>query len=415
MSELLEQFTALVGENVVDQLLLLAKTLAGKRIVHVNSTSQGGGVAEILAPMTALLNELGLDTQWRVIQGTTPFYECTKMFHNALQGNRAITVPRPLLQEYEQVNADNAVRLKEELSEADFVFIHDPQPLLLITHVPDRRGKWIWRCHIDAAEPNRYVWSYLEQYVKLYDASIFSLPDFAQKLQHPMYIIPPSINPFSDKNCELPTDEIAQVRTQFGIDSERPLLLQVSRFDKFKDPWGVVEAYQLVKAFRPDLQLVLAGGGAADDPEGEAILRDLQSISQDDSDVHILYLPSDAHRAINALQRTADIVIQKSVKEGFGLTVTEALWKSKGVIGGNTGGIRLQVVNHHTGFLVNTPEGAASKIRYFLQYPEAARQMGGNGRKYVKANFLLTRQVREYLSLMVTLLDAGVNNVRIEL
>lgn len=415
MSGMLGLFTSLVGENVVDQLLLLSKALAGKRIVHVNSTALGGGVAEILGPMTALLNELGLQTQWRIINGTNPFFECTKMFHNALQGNKAITVPRPLQQEYEQVVAENSAHLKEELADADFVFIHDPQPLPLITHVPNRRGKWIWRCHIDVSEPNRRVWSYLEQYVKMYDASIFSLPDFAQNLPHPMYIIPPSINPFNDKNRDLSLEEIAQVRPRFGIDNERPLLLQVSRFDKFKDPWGVVEAFQLAKSFRPDLQLALAGGGASDDPEGEVILRDLQSISQDNADIHIISLPPDAHLTINALQRSADIIIQKSVKEGFGLTVTEGLWKSKGMIGGNTGGIRIQVVNHHTGFLVNTPEGAASKIRYFLQYPEMARQMGEMGHQYVKENFLLTRHVREYLSLMVTLLDSRANNVRVEL
>ncbi len=402
MSSLLESYAAIAGPDVVDHLRQLAKSLHGAKVVHVNSTRVGGGVAEILEKLVPLCNELGLDTSWEVISGGEEFYQCTKSMHNALQGNR-VRIPARLLTAYEEANAANAEILREQLSAADFVFIHDPQPAGLLGHCPDRCGKWVWRCHIDASHPYRPVWNYLRKMVSNYDASIFSLPAFAQLLPHPQYIIPPSIDPLSDKNIDLSQEEVARVFVTFDLDPARPLLVQVSRFDRFKDPVGVIQAYRLAKKFIPDLQLVLAGGTASDDPEGEEILAEVREEANDDPDIHILLLPPDAHRTINALQRAADIVLQKSTREGFGLTVTEAMWKGKPVIGGDTGGIRLQVINYHTGFLVHTPEGAALRIRHLLRQKERMQAMGMKGKEYARENFLLTRHLREYLTLLLGL------------
>ncbi|NIP73134.1 MAG: glycosyltransferase [Gammaproteobacteria bacterium] len=382
------------------------------RVVHVNSTRLGGGVAEILAKLVPLTAELGLDARWEVITGRSEFYDCTKNMHNALQGSR-VDIPQHLLRVYEQTNAENASALRPILEAADFVFIHDPQPAPLLEFCPNRRGKWIWRCHIDASHPHRPIWKYLRRYLSGYDASVFSLAAFAQALPKPQYLVPPSIDPLSEKNRELDAEQVQAVYTRFDIDPQRPMILQVSRFDRFKDPLGVIHAYRLANQFVPTLQLVLAGGTATDDPEGEAVLQEVRAAAAQDPDIHVLLLPPDAHSTINALQRAADIVVQKSLREGFGLTVAEAMWKGKPVIGGDVGGIRLQVVNYHTGFLVNTPEGAALRIRYLLHQPEQIQQMGGKAQEFVRENFLLTRQAREYLTLMVALLHGA--EERIEL
>jgi trehalose synthase len=322
--------------------------------------------------------------------------------HNTLQGNR-LEIPQPLLKGYEETNEENAERLRGQLEEADFVFIHDPQPAPLLHLCPGRRGKWIWRCHIDVSRPYRPVWKYLRNFVEPYDASIWSLAEFAQPLHHPLYLIAPSIDPLSDKNQELSQKELQEVLKRSKLDPHRPIVVQVSRFDRFKDPLGVIEAFRLAKQFVP-LQLVLAGGGATDDPEGEEVLSEVQAAAKGDLDIHVMLLPSDAHRIINGLQRISDIVLQKSTKEGFGLTVTEAMWKGKPVIGGEVGGIRLQVHNHHTGFLVNTPEGAALRIRYLLTHRDKLEEMGRKARQLVLENFLITRHVREYLTLMLAIL-----------
>lgn len=400
--ESLHAYADIVGHEVIDQLRQLAAPLKNRKVVHVNSTRMGGGVAEILNKLIPLMNELGIETHWEVITGNTDFYQCTKSFHNGLQGN-TVNIPSPLLRNFEETNRENAATLRPALQDADLVFIHDPQPAPLLEHFPDRKGKWIWRCHIDVSHPHRPVWKYLRPFLTGYNASIWSLPDFAQTLPHPQYIIPPSIDPLSDKNIALPEEEISGIYTEFDIDPDRPLVTQISRYDRFKDPVGVVAAYQLSKRFIPGLQLVLAGGGASDDPEGEAVLDEVYAAANGDPDIKILLLPADAHRKINALQRVSDIVLQKSTREGFGLTVTEALWKGRPVIGGNTGGIRLQVINHHTGFLVSTPEGAALRIRYLLNHREILEHMGKTAQEFVRDHFLLTRHLREYLTLMVIL------------
>jgi trehalose synthase len=409
---LLDGYAQVAGTDVIAHLRQLAAPLAGAKVVHVNSTRTGGGVAEILTKLIPLTRELGIDTDWEVITGESEFFECTKGMHNTLQGNR-IPLAERLLTVYEETNARNAEVLRPILKDADFVFIHDPQPAPLLRYCPERKGKWVWRCHIDASHPYRPVWKYLYQFVAPYDASIFSLAAFAQELPHPQYLIPPSIDPLSDKNVELEADAIQRLYNNYQLDAERPLVVQVSRYDRFKDPLGVIKAYQLAKRFLPAIQLVLAGGGATDDPEGEAVLNEVQACAEGDRDIHVLLLPSDAHREINALQRAADIVLQKSVREGFGLTVTEAMWKGKPVIGGDVGGIRLQVINHHTGFLVNTPEGAALRTRYLLHQPEKIGEMGAKARAFVRDNFLITRHLREYLTLMVALLHGA--RERIEL
>ncbi|MGE5242096.1 MAG: glycosyltransferase [Bacteroidota bacterium] len=407
---MLSAYAGVAGEDVIDHLKQLATPLKGMKVVHVNSTRQGGGVAEILNWLIPLKRELGLDARWEVITGKHAFYQCTKHFHNALQGNPAL-VTEALLKEYEETNRRCAEELGPVLRDADMVFIHDPQPAALIRHFPDPKGKWVWRCHIDASHPYRPVWKYLRNIVSGYHASIFSLADFAQTLPHPVYLIPPSIDPLSEKNMDLPSEEIRDVCARFGIDTARPMMLQVSRFDRFKDPLGVIEAYRQATAFIPTLQLVLAGGGATDDPEGEAVLAEVRAAANEDPDIHILLLPPDAHRTINALQRAADFVLQKSLKEGFGLTVAESLWKGKPVIGGDTGGIRLQVINHHTGFLVNSPEGAALRIRYLLHHREKLLEMGIKAREFVRQHFLTTRHLREYLTLMVALAHGGEDRV----
>lgn len=407
MSGLLDAYAAVVGEDVIEQLRQLSAPLRGRRLVHVNSTRIGGGVAEILDKLVPLMAELGIDVAWEVITGEAEFYQCTKAMHNGLQGH-GTPISRRLLDVYAETNAANAERLRPRLEEADVVFIHDPQPAPLLNLCPDRRGKWIWRCHIDVSRPFRPVWKHLAHHVGAYDASIFSLDSFAQPLPHPQYLIPPSIDPLSEKNIDLAETEIDAVRHRFQLDPGRPLIAQISRFDRFKDPVGVIRAYQLAKRYVPGLQLVLAGGGASDDPEGDAVLAEVHAAAQDDADIHVLLLPPDAHRTINALQRAADLVLQKSTREGFGLTVTEAMWKAKPVIGGNAGGIRLQVVSHYTGFLVDTPEGAALRLRYLLRQPRKIESMGWKAREFVRENFLLTRQLREYLTLAVALLhDAG--------
>ncbi|MEK6778079.1 MAG: glycosyltransferase, partial [Candidatus Deferrimicrobiota bacterium] len=368
MSAPLAAYEAIVNSSVVAQLRRLGEKLAGRRVVHVNSTREGGGVAEILEWMVPHMRDVGVDASWEVIHGTPRFFEITKGIHNGLQG-KPVELSKKDWKIYQDVNEENAARLRPLLEEADVVIIHDPQPAYLLKLCTNRKGKWIWRGHIDISRPFRPVWKVLRTIVDKYDASIFSMAEFAQPLPHPQFLVPPSIDPLSEKNREMTPTELSRVRAESGLDPDRPLLVQISRFDRFKDPVGVIQAYRLVRKVAP-VQLVLAGGGATDDPEGKAVLEEVMEAAEGDPDIHVLLLPSGAHTTINGLQRLADIILQKSTREGFGLTVTEGLWKGKPVIGGDVGGIRLQVVNHHTGFLVNTPEGAAHRIRYLLHHRE---------------------------------------------
>lgn len=400
---LLQRYAEYAGGDAIRQLQQLSDRLAGLKVIHVNSTRRGGGVAEILEAMVPLMRELGLDASWEVIEGNEDFFNCTKSFHNALQG-RPIQIPPHLLRAYQDVNAQNAETLRPLLEDADIVFIHDPQPAPLLKYCPGRRGKWIWRCHIDLSHPYRPVWKFIRQFLLDFDASVFSLDAFAQPMPHTVFLIPPSIDPLSEKNLPLEPEVVTHVLEEFNIDPTRPIVVQISRFDRFKDPLGVIAAYRLAKSFVPGLQLVLAGGTAADDPEGAAVLREVREVADGDPDIHVLSSGHYSDRTINALQTGADIVLQKSLREGFGLTVTEAMWKGKPVIGGNTGGIRLQLMNHRTGFLVDTPEGAAMRIRYLLSERHRIGQIGQAARELVRQNYLLTRHLREYLTMMVALI-----------
>jgi trehalose synthase len=411
LQDMMAEYRAVTSSTVIHQLEQLAEPLKGARVLHINSTKEGGGVAEILHKLIPLKQAMGIEADWEIITGNQEFYECTKRFHNGLQGMHQ-AISDKLLRNYEKINRENGERLQAKLQEADFVFIHDPQPAPLLQFTPERKGKWIWRCHIDASKPYREIWKYLREWVSPYDASIFSLPEFAQPLPHPQYIIAPSIDPLSEKNCPLPEEEIKGVYKQFNLDPELPIITQVSRYDRFKDPLGVIEAFKLASKLTP-LQLVLAGGGASDDPEGEAVLNEVKQASNGAANIHVLLLPADANRTINALQRASDIILQKSIREGFGLTVSEGMWKGKPVIGGDTGGIRLQVINHYTGFLVRTPEGAALRTRYLLHRRDKLEEMGRRAKRFVGENFLITRHLREYLTLMVGLTSGDVERISV--
>lgn len=413
MENLLEQYANVVGSDVINQLKQLAYPLRGMKILHINSTKEGGGVAEILNRLIPLKRELGIDAEWEIITGEREFYQCTKKMHNSLQGDRDEISPQ-LYSTYEATNQKNFDRLREKLENADVVFIHDPQPAMLLRYCTGRKGKWVWRCHIDVSHPYRPVWKYLSEYVKDYDASIWSLSSFVQQLSHPLYLIPPSIDPLSAKNVEIPEKEISFYLDSWNLKRSIPILTQVSRFDRFKDPIGVIKAYRIIKSYVP-VQLVLAGGSASDDPEGQQVLNEVLEFAGNDPDVHVLELPPDAHRAINALQRGSDIIIQKSLKEGFGLTVTEGLWKGKPVIGGDTGGIKLQVIDHFSGFRVSTPEGAAMRIRYLLKHPDVMASMGKNAKQFVLENYLITRQLREYLTIVVALLFGSKEKIELRM
>lgn len=397
MPKSLKDYETTVDEDTISQLRQLGRYLAGAKVVHVNSTRKGGGVAEILIWLIDLMNDLGLRASWEVVEGNDAYFNVTKAFHNGLQGN-AVALTPAMIESYESTVRHNAERLRATLEDADYVFIHDPQPAALLDFCPGRKGRWIWRCHIDASRPNRRVWGYLRGKVIGYDASICSMPEFAQPLPHPQFIIAPSIDPLSEKNVELGPEEIDATLGRLGIPNDLPILTQVSRFDRFKDPVGVIRAFRLLRE-SVQARLVLAGGGASDDPEGARVYEEVLQEAGGDPLIHVLMLPGDVHRTINALQRASTVIIQKSLQEGFGLTVTEALWKRKPVVGGNTGGIRRQVYNHHTGFLVDTPEGAALRLGYLLRRPQEIERMGATGMQFVRDNYLLTRHLREYLTL----------------
>lgn len=397
MAVRLEDYREVTPPGSVDLLYHVSAKVRGKSLLHVNSTRSGGGVAEILHRLVPLFNDLEVKATWEIIQGSEEFYRVTKAFHNALQG-RDPGISERMYQLYIEENRENAKRLSVD---ADMIMIHDPQPAALIDY-GSRAGKWVWRCHIDVSQPARRVWRFLKNYVLKYDAAVFSLPAFAQKVPIPKFLVYPSIDPLSNKNRELSPGEVNEVLDTLGIPRDKPILLQVSRFDRFKDPVGVIQAYRIVKKHN-DCRLILAGGGASDDPEGDVVLQEVREAAGQDPDIHILVLPPDSNIEVNALQRAATIVIQKSLREGFGLTVAEAMWKGKPVVGGFAGGITVQIMYYHTGYTVSSVEGAAFRIRYLLNNPEIARKMGNDAREYVRRNFLITRHLADYLTLMATL------------
>jgi len=390
----LDDYRDIIGQGHLDSLRFLARDVKGKSIKMVNSTAVGGGVAEMLNRMVPLLSELEVQTHWDVITGDHDFFEVTKAFHNALHGG-IYNLTKAAQELFLAYNEQNRERLHFE---EDMVVIHDPQPLGLICSRDQSRSSWVWRCHIDLSNPNERVWEFLRPFVERFDAAIFSSQSFARQLPITQYLFYPCIDPLSEKNRDLPDAAVQKVCGEFGIDRSRPIVTQVSRFDRLKDPVGVVQAYKLAKKY-VDCQLVLAGGGASDDPEGAAVLAEVKSEAGNDPDIIILDLPPWCAHEINALQRASSIVVQKSLKEGFGLTVTEALWKAKPTIASAVGGIPNQIIHKLTGVLVHSVEGCAFQIRYLLTHPDFAKRIGANGREHVKENFLMTTDVKRWLLL----------------
>jgi len=401
----LQNYTKILGKDEINEIRKFGEYLAGCSIQHINSTRVGGGVAEILEHLVPMMNEVGLSAQWSVIEGSEKFFNVTKAFHNALHG-QDIEITREMFDIYLDAGKKNRDILD---SESDFVVLHDPQPLPLIEYKKNKKSKYIWRCHIDLSEADLRLWSLLRMYVEKTNATIFHLPEYTKGLFIDQYIIPPAIDPLSDKNKPLSNDEIDSILDTFNIDRNRPIILQVSRFDRLKDPIGVVECFNLVKHWH-NCQLVLAGGAAPDDPEGEKVLAEVMEKSENNPDIHILNLPPDSHIEINALQRAATIILQKSIKEGFGLVVAEAMWKGKPVIGGAVGGIRSQIIHGETGFLTQTIEGAAFRVRQLLGNPGLAQRLGRTGREFVRANFLLPTYLKNWLLLLLSIKypDGGV-------
>ncbi len=395
----LDDYTLIIGESAINELRLLAMSLRGKTIQHVNSAKVGGGVAEILNRLIPLAQDLELDIRWDVIKGDNGFFQVTKKFHNALHGH-----PEKITKnDFEIFMATGQKNIKEFEITGDIVFIHDPQPITLIkTKSSHPKRKWAWRCHIDISRANEKVWKFLRQFVVKYDATVFHSAIFTRNLPNKQFLIPPSIDPLSDKNKELSPEYINQVMAKHKIPRDKPIISQFSRYDYMKDPIGVIETYRLVKKYH-DCRLILSGGAASDDPEGAKILADTKERAGHDPDIHLLLMPPGTDTEVNALQRGSDIIIQKSLREGFALSVTEALWKSKPVVASAVGGIPLQVIDGYSGLLCHSIEGAAFKIKELLSNPDYARQLGKNAREHVRQNFLLTRHLRNHLLLFLSL------------
>lgn len=402
-ADLLEKYCEIVGSKEIDEIKDLAERVKGASIVHVNSTRFGGGVAEILKSMIPLANSVGLKASWHVIEGSEDFFDVTKSFHNALQG-MDLKLTESMKETYLRYNEINAEKLPLD---ADVYIIHDPQPAAMISFIKNRVGRWIWRCHIDVTEANQTYWGFLRNYLEKYDSIVFSLDRYIKDdVKHKrIFIIPPSLNPLSDKNRMLTDSEVSNVLSKFDVDANKPVLTQVARFDYWKDPLGVVDVYRKVKSKFPNLQLLLIGILASDDPEGMGWYRKTKEYAGNDRDVHILSnLDGVLDLEVNAFQRASSVAVQMSIREGFGITVTEALWKGVPVVATRTGGIPLQVINDVTGYLVNSKEEAAEKVEYLLKQRDVARQLGIQGREHVKRNFLITRHLKQYTKLVLEIL-----------
>jgi trehalose synthase len=389
-----EDYEPLVGRETVERIRVKAAKLKGLRVANFNSTYYGGGVAEIISSLTLLMNSLGLRTEWRVIQGTPDFFSITKKMHNALQGAE-IDLSKIKREIFEQVIYENSVR---NFLDHDLIIVHDPQPLPLIEHY-EKKCPWLWRCHLDLSQPDAETWKYLQRWVDNYDTVILSCKEFAQKTNPPQRVMMPAINPFTIKNRQLSDREINERLAHYEIPTDLPLVVQVSRFDPWKDPNGVVQAFKLARK-QIDARLLLLGNFATDDPEGEEIFHSLCACRDD----RILILTSgDDTALVNALQTRAAVVLQKSLREGFGLTVAEAMWKATPVIGGNVGGIRYQIEDGVNGFLVSSIEETAKRIVELINDKKLRDEMGSKAREAVRKNFLLTRYLEQYLDLFAHL------------
>ena len=385
----IDDYRKLVGTETVARIHRKAEHFVGSRVAHVNSTYYGGGVSEMLDSLTLLMNGLGLATEWRVIEGSPDFFSITKKMHNALQGDR-INLSERKIKIYERVIYENAVRTQLD---HDIVIVHDPQPLAIIDHYK-KKGPWIWRCHLDLSTTNRRLWRYLVPFIERYDAVIFSLKEYRQKLKTPQVFIMPAIDPFSIKNRRLSKKSIDDRLEHYGIPEDLPLVVQISRFDRWKDPEGVIEAFKLARK-EVDCTLVLLGDVATDDPEGEEVYHSLLSSSEE----RIIILSRQDSALVNALQTRAAVVLQKSIREGFGITVAEAMWKGTPVIGSKVGGIGYQIEDGVNGFLVSSIEEAAARIVQLVKDKKLRKQMGQQGKQTVQERFLLSRLLEDYLDL----------------
>ncbi len=394
----LEDYAPIVTEAVINEIRELARLLGKVKIVHVNSTKEGGGVAEILGWFIPILEELGMTVEWEVITGDTEFFTVTKKFHNALHGQKE-EFTKEMFEKYLSNVRDNSPRIPDD---ADFVIIHDPQPAAIVEQYPGHKAKWVWRCHIDLADADLRVWSFLRPFIERYDGAVFHMPQYTKNLMIPQFILPPAIDPLAPKNVELDEQEIKSILEKLDVPQDKRILLQVGRFDRLKDPFGAIQAFRLVRRWY-DCRLVLAGGAATDDPEGQAVLEEVREMAQDDSHIHILDLPSDSHREINALQRAATVIIQNSKREGFGLTVTEGMWKAKPVVGNDIGGIRHQIIHGASGFLIHSVEGLAYRIRQLFGNPLMAKRFGQQAKEYVRNILLVPHHVRRWLLLLHSL------------
>ena len=407
----LADYEPVVGEDIIAELRRMAEPFQGARVLHISSTAYGGGVAEMLHTLIPLMRSAGLDANWRIISGTDEFFTVTKSMHNALQGMELDLTPA-MKAAYLHSNVDNAVYFEGNY---DFIIVHDPQPAPLRMLRAGDGGKWIWRCHIDLTAANATYWNFLRPYVQAYDAAIFTMPEYVKKdLQiGKVAIVPPAIDPLSPKNAPMSDEDAARIVSLYGIDPERPLLVQVSRFDPWKDPLGVIDVYRMVRQRFPKVQLVLAGSMAHDDPEGMEYYQRTKDYADGDPDVHLLSnMDGVGNVEVNAFQRMATVVLQKSLREGFGLTISEGLWKGRPVIGGDVGGIPLQIQDGETGYLVTSIEECGKRVLELMRNPARAQKMGERGREVVRQNFLSTANLRNYLRLFTDLTQTRAANRR---
>lgn len=398
----LDDYTKIVGKEEIHSVKALAESLKQKSVTHVNSTAFGGGVAEILNSMVPLMKDVGLDVHWEVIQGAFDFFNVTKKIHNALQGMNV-----PLTEEEQKIYLDyNKANADSIVLDTDFVVVHDNQPAALIAFQKQHLNKWIWRCHIDLSTPNLAVWTFLEQYVRRYEGAIFTAKEYVMPgLNVPkVQISPPSINPLNEKNQDLSDDTVRSILEKFGVNPDKPIITQVARFDPWKDPLGAVDVYRMVKKELPQVQLLMIAGMATDDPEGWLYLEKTARHIGEDPDVHLLTdLKGVNDLEVNAFQRASQVALQLSTREGFGLTVAEALWKKVPVVGRKVGGIPLQILDGTTGYLVDTVAQAAEKTLYLLNHPDEAKQMGANGKEHVRKHFLVVGHLKDHLKLFKAL------------
>ena len=396
----LKDYEGIIGTEVIQRIKEKAEALSGKSFANVNSTAYGGGVAEILHNLIPLMRDVGVEARWLVIEGTDEFFNVTKSFHNALQGNKELKLTEEMKKLYIETNKVNADDF--DLGNFDYVLIHDPQPAPLIEFY-NKEQPWIWRCHIDLSDPNREFWDFLRRFVEKYDRYIFHMEDYVQSDldENKVVIMPPSIDPLSEKNRELSESEILRILERFDVDPDKPIITQVSRFDPWKGIFDVIDVYRKVKEKVPETQLLLVGVMAHDDPEGWVYFEKTLRKIGEDYDVKVLTNLIGVHaKEVNAFQRASDVVLQMSTREGFGLTVTEAMWKEKPVIGRAVGGIRLQIVDKETGFLIKDVNEAAEKAVYLIKNPGVAKEMGEKAKERVRHNFIITKHLERYLDLL---------------